>query len=163
MNKFLIMLATVIHLVPHPFGVSPVGASAIYAGAYADRRFAWMVPLIPLLVGNLVYGFYEPIVLIFVYAGFMLSSVAGRLLSNKQDVLRLGAASVCGALIFFLVSNYSIWLVGMYPQTSAGLLQCYANGLPYLGAATAANFGFGILLFGAHKIIDGRWVAPEPA
>lgn len=163
MKKFLILLATVIHLVPHPFGVSPVGASAIYAGAFANRRYAWLVPLVPLLVGNIIYGFYEPVVLLFVYAGFMLSTAAGRFLINRQSALRLAAASVGGAFVFYAVSNFSIWLVGMYPQTTAGLLQCYVNGLPYLGAAIAANFGYGVLLFGAHQLIERRWFSPEPA
>ena len=41
MNNFLIGLATIIHLTPYPFGVSPVGATALYAGAYGPKRLSW--------------------------------------------------------------------------------------------------------------------------
>jgi len=38
MKKILIALATVAHLIPHPFGVSSMGATALYAGAYGPKR-----------------------------------------------------------------------------------------------------------------------------
>lgn len=163
MNKYLLALATVIHLIPHPFGVSPVGAMAIYSGACGDRRYAWAIPFLPLLVANLLFGFYDFTVLFFVYLGFALSSIAGWILTNRRSAARLTAAAATGAFIFYLVSNFSIWLVGMYPQTTAGLVQCYFNGLPYLGAGIVANLVYGALLFGLHALIEKQEPSALPA
>ncbi|MGI9271919.1 MAG: DUF6580 family putative transport protein [Woeseiaceae bacterium] len=161
MNRLVLILASIAHLVPHPFGVSSVGATALYAGAYGNKRYSWAIPMIPLLIGNTIFGFYDVRVLVFVYAGFALSTFAGRwLLSKERSYLRFGSAIAIGATIFFLVSNFAIWFVGMYPPTIAGLVQCYINGLPYLGQATIADAAFCFVLFGLHSWIERR--QPDP-
>ena len=40
MNRLILVLASIAHLVPHPFGVSSIGATALYAGAYGDKRIS---------------------------------------------------------------------------------------------------------------------------
>jgi hypothetical protein len=40
MNRLILVLASTAHLVPHPFGVSAIGATALYAGAYGDKRIS---------------------------------------------------------------------------------------------------------------------------
>jgi len=164
MNKFLIVLATVAHLIPHPFGASTVGATALYAGAYADRRIAWLVPLVPLFLANLLFGFYDFTVLAFVYGGFALSAVAAQvLLSRRRNLRRHAAAIVAGSVIFFLVSNFSVWLVGMYPPDLAGLVLCYVNGLPFLGISLASNAVYSAVLFGLHDLIERTEPEAVPA
>ena len=75
MNKILFFLVSAAHLLPHPFGVSPVGAAAIYAGAYVSPKRMWLYPIIPLLIADVFGGFYDLTVMAFVYAGFALSTV----------------------------------------------------------------------------------------
>lgn len=164
MKAFVIAVASVIHLVPHPFGVSTVGAVAVYGGANSSWKVAWLVPLIPVLIGNLVFGFYDLTVLIFVYAGFALSALAARcILHSVQSGPRYGLAIATGAFLFFLISNFAIWLVGMYPPTTAGLVTCYINGLPYLGTALLADGFYSVLLFGLHRILDRQRLTPAIA
>jgi hypothetical protein len=165
MNKFLIGLATVIHLIPHPFGVSPIGATALYAGAYGSAGRAWLVPLVPLLAAGLVFGFDGPIiVLAFVFAGFALSALIGRrLLAQKKTALRFGSAVGISATVFFLVSNFSIWFVGYYPPTVEGLVQCYVNGLPFLLMAAATDAAYCVVLFGLHELVQRSRPLPASA
>ena len=151
MRTLIVALATAIHLLPHPFGVSPVGALALYGGAHGNRRVSWLVPTLPLLVAAIVFGFYVLTVMAFVFAGFMLSALVGKaLLKDQRGGARYPVAVVCAAIVFFLVSNFSIWLVGMYPPTAAGLLSCYLNGLPYLGIAIIADSIYCAVFFGLH-------------
>ena len=155
MNKFVILLATILHLIPHPFGVSSIGATALYAGAFGPKRTSWIVPMIPMFVAGVVFGFYDLTVMAFVFGGFGLSTLAGRwCLSRKRNYPQFCAAIVAGASIFFLISNFAIWLVGMYPPTVAGLMQCYVNGLPYFGQAVIADAAFCFVLFGLHSLIE---------
>ena len=164
MNKLLVALASLLHLVPHPFGVSPVGAMALYAGAYAPGRIAWTVPLIPLALAGFVSGFFEPIVMAFVFGGFALSTLAGRwLLRRERSYGRFAGAVALGATIFFIASNFSMWLAGFYPQTAAGLLQCYVNGLPFLLQAMVADAAYCFVLFGLHALIERQQTAPQHA
>ena len=164
MNNFLIVFATVAHLIPHPFGISSIGATALYSGAYGSKRVSWAVPLIPLFIGNLVFGFYDLTVMAFVYGGFALSTFAGRwFLARERSYKRYGAAVAAGATIFFLVSNFAVWLVGMYPPSMAGLVQCYINGLPFLGKALLADAAYCFVLFGLHALIERCQATPSLA
>ena len=161
MKKLLVCLATIVHLLPHPFGVSPVGALALYAGAFGNRATSWSMPLIPLTIAGLIGGFYDPTVMLFVYLGYALSTIAGRwFLRESRSYPRYAAGVGSGALAFFLLSNFGMWIAGYYPPTLAGLIACYVNGLPYLVQALAADAGFCFMLFGLHRLIGGR--TPEP-
>ena len=164
MNRTLLALVSILHLLPHPFGVSPLGGAALYAGAYGNPRIAWLVPLIPLFAGDLLIGFYDPTVMLFVYAGFAISAAIGRLvLAARRSPWRFAAAIPAAAVSFYLVSNFSIWLVGMYPPTASGLVSCYVNGLPYLGIAVLADAAYCLLLFGGHALIGSGRPAAAPA
>jgi hypothetical protein len=161
MKIFVLALASILHLVPHPFGISTIGALAIYGGAKTSWKIAWLVPLVPVLIGNLLFGFYDLTVLAFVYAGFALSALTARfILHNGQSGPRYGLAIATGAFLFFLISNYAVWLVGMYPPTIAGLVTCYINGLPYLGIAMLADGLYSLLLLGFHGLLDRQRLTP---
>lgn len=160
LQPIVVVLATVVHLLPLPFGVSPVGALALYSGACGPRYGFWLTPLLPLLLGNLIFGFYEPLVLVFVYAGFALSALTGRfLLRRKRTHLRKGVAVGAGAVVFFAVSNFAVWLAGMYAPTVSGLYSCYLNGLPYLGQAVIIDGLFVFAMFALHDRLVARRAA----
>lgn len=164
MNRLLVALVSVAHFLPHPAGVSPIGALAVYSGANGPKYTAWLVPLMPLFVSHLIFGFYEPVVLVSVYVGFALCTVVARLaLRRKRTLLRFGGAITAQAIVFFLVSNFGNWLAFWQPLTAAGLLQCYINGLPYLAVAVLTDAVYCFVLFGLHALIEARSARAVPA
>lgn len=155
MKPIIVVLASVAHLLPHPFGVSSVGALALYSGAHGDRKGYWLTPWVPLVLGLLITGLFTPVVMIFVFVGYALAAMAGRwLLKSQRSLPRFAGAITVGAVIFFLVSNFSVWLAGFYPPTLAGLIACYVAGLPYLAIAALADAAYCFVLFGLHRLID---------
>jgi len=157
MNKLVVALAIAAHLLPRSYGVSPVGALALYAGATGTRSAAWLVPVLPVVLGAMLTGTFDPVVMLFVCAGFALSTIAGSaFLSGERSRARYAAAISSGAVIFYLVSNFSMWLAGYYPMTATGLATCYLNGLPWLLQAALADAVFCFLLFGLHTLIERR-------
>lgn len=157
MNRLIIALAWVIHWLPHPFGVSSIGATALYAGAYGNRTTAWLVPLAPLAVGTLFTSVYPTAVMLCVLAGFALATGIGRLcLARRRSPRRFALAVVAGAAVFYLLSNFGVWLAGYYPATPEGLLACYLAGLPFLGLSLLADSLYTALLFGLHAIARTR-------
>lgn len=164
MNRFVIVLAWVIHWLPHPFGVSTVGATALYAGAYGNRGTAWLVPLAPLALVALFTATYPTAVMLCVFGGFVLATAIGRLcLSRRRSPARFAVAIVAAAVAFYLVSNLGVWLAGYYPATPAGFLACYIAGLPFLGLSLLADAAYSALLFGLHALADDRAPRSVPA
>ena len=168
----LILLAAASRLLPHWPNFGPVGAMALFGAAVFTRRWmAWLVPfaalyLSDLALNNLVYsqyydGFYWGFN-IWVYAGFLITVLLGFGLLRDRELswLRLGGATVGGTLVFFLLTNFGVWIgSAMYPQTGTGLLAAYAAGLPFLLNSLAGNVFFAGLLFGGARLLADRPVS----
>lgn len=158
MTWVLILFAALCRALPHPFNVTPIGAIGLFAGAKLPGRIAWAVPLAALLAGDLLIGFYDPVVMAGVYLGMALSAVLGRALLREERSLPRFAGAVGGASItFFLVSNFGVWLAsghGGYPQTWAGLLTCYSMGLPFLWRTVLGDGLYAFVLFGLDALVQ---------
>jgi hypothetical protein len=152
---FLISLAVLGRLLPHPDNITPLAAIGLFAGAYLDRRLFLLVPVIAAFVSDIAGpGIYSLMVMTFVYAGLLLSSVSGRLIlkgkKGKHKFPRLPAAVLASAIGFYLVSNLGPWWA-YYEHSLSGLLVCYANGLPYLARSLAGDALYSLIFFGLYE------------
>ncbi|MGB3799414.1 MAG: DUF6580 family putative transport protein [Lewinella sp.] len=165
----LIFLAAASRLLPHWPNFGPVGAMALFGAATFQRR--WMAFLVPfaalyvsdLALNNIFYSqYYEGFYWGFsswVYVGFLVTILLGfGLLRNKTfSWSRIGGATVAGTLVFFLVTNFGVWLgSAMYPKSGAGLMAAYTAGLPFLLNSAAGNILFAGLLFGGARYLASR-------
>ena len=150
---FLMAIAVLMRLLPHPINVTPTGALGLFAGAYLISRSAWLVPVAVLFLSDIFIGFYHPAVMLSVYASFALSAVLGRyLLMQKRTVMRVCGAAFGSATILFVLSNLTFWATGMYyPLTMDGLVLCYVMAIPFYGNTLAGNLFYAMLLFGCYE------------
>ena len=152
----IIVIAAALRIAPHPWNFTPVGAMALFSGAILkDRRLAFAFPLLTLFAGDLFVGFYKLSVMLLVYASFSVSVLIGRSLQDRRTVLRIGAGTLLGSIQFFLVTNFAAWwLLGSYPKTAAGLVACYAAGLPLFSNTLAGDAFYCALFFGAFALAE---------
>lgn len=154
----LIVFAVLSRFVPHPPNFTPVGALGLFAGAFLiDKRF-WLVPIIALFASDFFIGFYQPISMIFVYCGFVLTALVGRLLlQQRQSILLIGSSAVISAAIFFILSNLGVWMSGsLYPVTFPGLIECYIAAIPFFGNTLAGDLSYSFALFGLYFLLHQR-------
>jgi hypothetical protein len=142
----LILAASLYRIWPdRPYGFAPQMAMALFGGAIIkDKRLAFLLPLISMLISDVLYqvlyvnglteikGFYGGQWLNYI----LIASVTlfGFLL-KKITALRVMAFSFGGSVIFFLLSNFSVWAGGggyARPKTFDGLMLCYYDGLAFL-------------------------------
>lgn len=167
----LVFLAALMRLLPHPDNFTPISAMALFGAAYFSRQTLTLaIPFIALFLSDLVLNnviyrqFYPEFTLItswWIYAAFGIVMLAGWLiLRQKTSPGRIVAASLGASLIFFLVTNFSVWLAGtMYPKTMAGLMTCYAAGLPFLKNTVLGDLFFSAVMFGTYKwVMQGKWL-----
>ena len=155
MPYLLIALGVVARLVPHPWNFTPIGALGLFAGANCRPRFAWLVPLCALLVAALVTGFYHPTVMVFVYLGFLAGPLIGRwIIAPRRSAGRIGTAVVVSTTVFFVLSNFGVWLGGFYPPTLSGLVECYVNAIPFYGVMLAGDGFYAVILFGGQEMLS---------
>jgi uncharacterized membrane protein len=154
----MIVLAVALRIVPHPMNFAPVGAMALFSGAYfSSKRVAVLVSVLALAAGDCFTGFHRLVP--WVYASFLVSVSIGFWLRREKSVERISAATVLGAVQFFLVTNFAVWVsgIGSYPKTGAGLAECYITGLPLLGNTLAGDAFYAALLFGGMALAERRF------
>lgn len=155
---FLILLAVVSRLLPHPPNFTPLAAVGLFSGAYLGARKFWLIPVTALLLSDMVIGFYPPIVMVFVYGAFILCACIGRaFLYERHSLLRLGGATLSGAVIFFMLSNLGDWLSGLnYPRTLDGLLDCYVMAIPFFSNTLLGDLFYVACLFGMYELCSRK-------
>ncbi len=151
----LIVLTIISRLFPHPFNFTSVGSLSLFAGAFLPLQVAWIVPIFTLFVSDAMTGFYNPVVMAFVYIGFACCTLIGRsILARSQNPIRLFISSLSSAITFFIISNFGVWICGdYYPITIDGLVNCYLRGIPYLKNTIAGDVLYSFFLFGSYQLI----------
>lgn len=159
--SLMILVVAVSRMLPHPPNLTPVGAMAIFGAAYLSRKhWALLVPLLALwvsdmLINNILYAeYFENFVFFYqgfywTYLAFALIILMGFLLLRKIKIANVLLASLLASVIFFLVSNFGVWMSGtMYPKTSEGLVACYTAGIPFFRNMLVGDLFYTGLLFG---------------
>jgi len=153
MALLLILFAAFSRLVPHAPNFTPVISIALFAGAYLQKKFAFLIPLAAMLMSDMIVGFYNPVSMAFVYGSFLLIVAIGITTNNKVSVIRIGGFSLAGAVLFFVLTNLGVWIVpnSMYPRTFAGLVECYVMAIPFFGNTIYSALLYSGLMFGMYE------------
>ena len=170
----LIVLVAASRFLPHPPNVACLGALGLFAGCYLSGRRAYLIPFAALLLSDLGgqlfgfagLGFYNPITMIAVYAAAMAAVPVGRWMSKQDGLLKYPAGSLAVSTLFFVVSNFGVWLGPWYPATLESLFACYANAVPFFGYTIAGDLIFTGVLFGTWELsrrFSMRSIAAVPA
>ena len=149
-----IIAAAALRLVPHPPNFSPIGAMALFSGAYFGRKgLAFVAPLGALLLSDAVLGFYHGMAT--VYATDLLIVLIGSLALQRRSPVRIGVAAIASSVLFFLLTNVGMWLSsGFYPRTFAGLEACFVAAVPFFQNTVAGDLFYSVLLFGGFKVAE---------
>jgi len=118
----IVLGAAALRLAPHPMNFAPIGALALFGGAYfSKKREALAIPLLSLILGDVFTGFHQLIP--FVYASFLVSVTIGFWLRRKRSAPRIAAATLAGAIQFFLVTNFALWAssIGFFSKNGGRL------------------------------------------
>ena len=153
-----------------PFGFAPQIAMAIFGGTIIkDKKLAFLLPLLSMFVSDALYellyingignmrGFYEGQITNYILFGVM--TVFGFFI-KKITVSRILIASLAAPTVFFLLSNFFVWLSNsatagfQRPKTFSGLLMCYNDGLPFYPWSVASTVIFCAILFGGYYLFS---------
>ena len=146
----LVGLDVVARLAPHAPNVTPIAASAVFAGmVLRSRALALAVPLSALLASDLVVGSYDWRIMGVVYAALALPALAARWGRAFRPVVVLGPLVLSSSLLFFATTNFAVWAFSsMYAHDLHGLVHCYVAALPFLYNTVAGDLLWATLLFG---------------
>lgn len=142
---------------------SPMASMALFVGAYLHNRkqaVAWTLLAVwgsNLILNNTLYAEYFTgfsMGIDAVHMGlFALISLLGQ--NSTASPSRFIGTNVAAAMGFFLISNFAVWVSSdiAYSKDLAGLMTCFAAGIPFLKNTLASQFLFSGLFFGAFELL----------
>ncbi len=166
-----ILLAAFSRTLPHIWNFSPICAMGLFGAAHFDKQ--WKALLIPLtatwlsdlVIDNVLFKQFFPTFTWFYdgfywqYSTYLLIGVMGYFLFNHRiTVAKVIGSSVISALLFFLISNFGVWVGStMYPHNFSGLTACYASAIPFFGGSLGGNLFYSAVFFGGYYLLQKQF------
>ena len=169
---FILILACALYRVwdSRPMGFAPQIAMALFAGSISkDKRFAFLFPVLSLFISDLLYqflysqglstikGFYEGQWQIYLMIASI--TIIGFFI-NKNKIGQIFIGSLAGAVYFFLISNFMVWIGGgwdindqPYPRSFSGLMLCFSEALPFFKWSVLSTLLFNGIFFGSFYLL----------
>jgi len=169
---FVLILAAALYRVwdSRPMGFAPQIAMALFAGSISkDKRFAFLFPILSLFISDLLYQFLYSQGLSTIkgfYSGqwqnyLLIASITiiGFFI-NKNKIGQIFVGSLAGAVYFFLISNFMVWVGGgwdinnqPYPRSFSGLMLCYTEAMPFFKWSVLSTLLFNGIFFGSFYLL----------
>lgn len=156
----LVLFAAFSRLIPHPANFAPVAAIALFSAVHLNnKKLAIIVPVAAMLFSDLFIGFYAGME--WVYGAFVVIALVGFWLKSRMEksnngkkVAYLFGTTVVSSIIFFIISNFGVWMTGtMYDMSFNGLVQCYAMAIPFFRNSLAGDLFYVLVMFGIYALV----------
>lgn len=169
----LVFIGALSRLIPHPPNFAAVAAVALYGAVkMKDKKQAILIPIAAMLVSDAIFealyragvnpfpGFHGG--MWYVYGAFVLTSLVGFWIRSSFSVWRLALGTLVASLVFFVVTNFGVWLSGWYGYSMEGFVSCYVAAIPFYRNQLLGDIFFTALLFGADHVVKTK-VLPQSA
>ena len=148
---FLALAAS--RFIPHPPNFTSLLALSFYVPVALGQRYIPSL-LISFLVTDLVIGFHSTI--IFTWGSVLIIGLVSKYFVSSILVRIFGA--LIGATIFYIVTNFGVWIGGSYSNDLAGLATCYILALPFFGYTLVSTIIFSTIIETVYKF--SKFVKP---
>ncbi len=152
----LLLLTVLSRFTSHMWNFTVCGGVFLFAGAYfKDKKVSFALMLLAMLISDSIIGFHNQMPL--VYLSYAIVVALGLFVKQSAPRLQVLGLSFLGTFLFFLITNFGVWFGGtMYPQTVAGLVDCYMMGLPFYRNQLTSDLFTSLALFEVAKSV-GIW------
>lgn len=155
----LILFAALSRLIPHPMNFAPITAIALFAGVYLNKKYAFIIPVIAMLISDFFIGFHSGME--WVYGSFVIIALIGLWLKSHKKVGYIIGTTLLSSIIFFVLTNFGVWLMGYYGLTIDGLLKCYTMAIPFFRNSLAGDVFYVALMFGIYELLSRYFLKGE--
>lgn len=154
LSGILISLGVACRLLPHLWNFAPIAAIALFSGIYLGKRYAVILPVLAMVIGDLFLGFYEWKLMIAVYGSFVLVGLIGVLIRKYKSIETVLGGAIFASILFFLVTNWAVWQFSpWYAKTLQGLIQSYTLAIPFFRNTLMGDLFYTSVLFGAYELV----------
>ena len=123
---FLALAAS--RFIPHPPNFTSLIALSFYVPVFLGPNYI-LALILSFFLTDLIIGFHA--LTLFTWGSILIIGILSKHFVKNIYFRALGVLS--GVFIFFLVTNFGVWVLGSYGYTLEGLIICYISAIPFLG------------------------------
>ena len=128
---FLVLASS--RLIPHPPNFTSLMALSFYVPVLLGLRYIPSL-LIAFVLTDFIIGYHSGTH--WTWGSVLIIGLISQYFSKNISLRFVGALT--GAFIFFLITNFGVWLIG-YPKTIEGFISCYIAAIPFFGWTIAGD------------------------
>lgn len=156
-----ILIAAISRLFPHLPNFTPIAAMALFGGAYFENKVsALLVPLLSMFVSDcliqLTTGTGFHITMFPVYFSITLITFIGMYIRRNITVQSVIVGSLASSVLFFIITNFAVWIAYNFDQGFTGLITTYTLGIPFFRNTLTGDLFFNGILFGSFYLAQKR-------
>ena len=145
-NYIKITLVTLIALsasrfIPHPPNYTSLIALSFYIPAFFGTKYTPVV-VISLFLTDLIIVLHSTV--LFTWGSVLLIGLISNYL--KKSLLSRMSGALLGAVIFFMLTNFGVWISGAYGYTTNGFVTCYLLALPFFAHTIVSTIVFSFVI-----------------
>jgi hypothetical protein len=137
----ILLVLAASRLIPHPPNFTSLIALSFYVPAFLGRKY---IPALIscFLITDFIIGFHNTI--LFTWGSVFIIGLFSKYF--LRDISSRIAGTVVGVIIFFIITNFGVWLTGLYSFDFKGLISCYILALPFLGNTFVSTILFSFII-----------------
>ena len=139
----ILLILSASRFIPHPPNFTSLIAVAFYIPLFLGRKFI-LSTLICFILTDIIIGLHSTI--FFTWSSVILIGLLSKLYKDVGNITKRLTGALSGALIFFIISNFGVWLLGGYEHNTKGILECYILALPFFGYTLISTLLFSSII-----------------
>ena len=146
---FLVLASS--RLIPHPPNFTSLMALSFYVPVLLGLRYIPSL-LIAFILTDFIIGYHSGTH--WTWGSVLVIGLISQYFSKNMSLRLVGALT--GAFIFFLITNFGVWISGMYGYTINGLLNCFVLAIPFFTYSLISTLIFSVLIETCYNIYKNR-------
>lgn len=143
----IIFILAFSRLIPHPPNFTPIIAAAVISPyLFKNIYLSLGILLSSMFLSDLIIGLYSNF--IFIYLSLFLVIIIQSKIVKKITFKNLFIYSINASVIFFVTSNFSVWMFSnLYEKSFNGLIYCYILAIPFFINTVLSTIFFSYLAY----------------
>ena len=140
-------------LIPHPPNFTSLIALSFYVPVLLGLRFIPAL-LIAFVLTDFIIGYHSGTH--WTWGSVLVIGLISQYFSKNINLRLIG--SLTGAFVFFLITNFGVWLSGMYGLTVTGLIESYTLAIPFFTYSVISTILFSTIIEILYKIYKLKFI-----
>ena len=150
----VLIILSASRLIPHPPNFTTLIALSFYVPVIFGVKYLIIV-LISFVITDIFLGFHA--LTFYTWGSVAIIGLISKYF-NRNTYFRSAGVSI-SALLFFIITNFGVWLSGAYGYSINGLILCYWLAIPFFGNTILSTIFYSLIIEIFYKFLQYKKIS----